>query len=71
MSKIFKCILRNVCSKKINEPFRVIDVRECLDSSRFFLWKHALNNPNRVGRPYFIRIERGLFIINPDFKTCL
>ena len=70
MSEIFKCILRNVCSRKINEPFRVIDVRECIGPSKSFLWKHALNNPNREGRPYFIRIERGLFKVNPDFKTC-
>ena len=70
MSKIFNCILKNVCSGEVKEPFKVKDVIKCLGTSKSFLWKHSENNPNGKGRPYFIRIERGVFKINPIFKFC-
>ena len=70
MSEIFKCILNKVCNGEVDEPFRVIDVINCLDTSKSFLWKHSKNNPKKEGNPYFIRISKGLFNINPDFKSC-
>lgn len=74
MSRIFKCILNKVCLKKIKEPFRVKDVIDCLGTSTPFLAKHSIDpndaNKKYMGNPYFIRVSRGLYKINPDYKTC-
>lgn len=74
MSRIFKCILDKVCKGKIKEPFRTIDVIVCLGPSTPFLAKHSIdfNEPNKkyMGNPYFIRVGRGLYKINPKYKTC-
>lgn len=74
MSRIFKCILNKVCTGKIKEPFKAADVLECLGTSIPFLGKHAIdpNQPNKtiLGNPYFIRVGRGLYKINPKYKKC-
>jgi len=74
MSRIFKCILEKVCKGIIKEPFRAKDVIDCLGPSIPFLGKHAIdpNNPNKIiyGNPYFIRVGKGLYKINPKYKTC-
>lgn len=74
MSRIFKCILYKVCKGEVKEPFRASDVIECLGNSTPFLSKHAIDplnkNKNIMGNPYFIRVGRGLYKINPEFKNC-
>jgi hypothetical protein len=74
MSRIFKCILNKVCKGIVKEPFRVKDVIDCLGTSTPFLSKHSidLNDVNKkyMGNPYFIRVSRGLYKINPKYKTC-
>ena len=61
MSVIFKCILNKVCTGEVNEPFRVINVIDCLGTIKSFLWKHSKNNPKKEGISYFLRISKGLF----------
>jgi hypothetical protein len=74
MSKLFNCILKKVCAGQVAEPFRVKDVLDCLNTSTPFLSKHCVDKFDKskvaTGNPYFIRIARGQYIINPDFKTC-
>lgn len=73
MSEIFINILDKVC-KGLKEPFRVIDVIDCLNNSKSFLAKHSIdpNNHNKklYGNPYFIRTNRGQYKINTKYKTC-
>ncbi len=74
MRRIFKCILNKVCNSEIKEPFRAKNVSACLVTSTPFLSKHCIdkNNKNNIaeGNAYFIRIEEGLYIIIPKFRTC-
>lgn len=74
MSRIFNCILNKVCRQIVSEPFKANQVSDCLGSSIPFLSKHAIDplNPNKIiyGRPYFIRVGTGKYIINPKYKTC-
>lgn len=74
MSQIFKCILDKVCKGKVIEPFNAKDVIECLGTSIPFLGKHSIdpNNPDKkiYGNPYFIRVRRGFYKLNPKYKTC-
>lgn len=72
-SRIFRCILRKVCNG-MEQPFKVEDVIDCLNTSKSFLSKHAIDPKNKekkvYGNPYFIRINRGEYMINPKYKTC-
>jgi len=74
MSRIFNCILINVCNGKVKEPFRAKDIITCLGPSIPFLSKHSIDendkNKKYMGKPYFIRVSRGLYFINPKFKKC-
>lgn len=70
-SKIFECILIKV-SNDLNQSFDTNDVADCLKKSTSFLSKHAIDPTNKkkkiYGRPYFIRVERGKYIINPKYN---
>ena len=73
-SRLFNEILKLVCEKKVNDKFKVADVKSVLKTSTPFLSKHCidLSDPNKkaTGNTYFIRISRGVYKINPTFKTC-
>ena len=73
-SRLFKGILKLVCEKRINDTFRVIDVKSVLKTSKPFLSKHCIDplDPNKkaTGTAYFIRVSRGAYKINPVYKTC-
>ena len=73
MSEIFNAILREVCSGRIEMRFRVEDVREVLGPSTSFLANHCIDETRKhpLKNPaFFIRIEEGLFRINPSFYKC-
>ena len=74
MSRIFNCILNKVCKGNIKEPFRVKDVIDCLGTSTSFLGKHSIDPVDLYkivyGKPYFVRVGRGVYKINPKFKDC-
>ena len=74
MSTIFNCILEKICKGFVVEPFRVNDVIDSLGTSKPFIAKHAIDPKNKnkiiLGNPYFIRVGRWLYKINPKFKTC-
>ena len=71
-SKIFIKIFETIKNQNITEPFDVKNVLFILGPSKSFLSKHSIDpeNPNKkiYGNPYFIRVSRGKYIINPDFK---
>lgn len=73
-SKLFKGILNLVCRGEVPEPFTVSLVSSILGPSESFLSKHSIdrNDPNKkaTGNPYFIRVVRGKYKINPKFKKC-
>lgn len=73
-SRLFKGILKLFCDKKINNKFRVSDVKSVLKASKPFLSKHCIDesDPNKkaTGNAYFIRVSRGIYKINPTFKIC-
>lgn len=65
-SHIFSKILKQVCNNK-TQSFRVSDFSFL--KSQSFLSKHRKGNTGK-NKPYFIRISRGLYRINPLYKKC-
>jgi hypothetical protein len=68
MSRLFKSILKAVNEGSVKEPFTAQDVIHILKTSKPFLSKHSIDNPEQQ-TPYFERVERGKYKINPVYKT--
>ena len=77
-SKLFEEILEKVCTGKLKEPFGSKDkyVDQILRNNPSFLSKHSTNEKGiydkkkKKGYPYFMRVERGCYMINPLYKNC-
>jgi hypothetical protein len=69
---LFQAVLDEICSGRVQEPFRAEDVSHVLPDPQF-LHGHAIDDKHpkpMKGQPYFIRVASGQFRINPDFRNC-